>query len=107
VLASLRLTDAGAVAAGTAGWDRWQGGMSISRGGAPLVAWLSPDGSSAASRVLPLTDGSRHFNLHDLAVTEGAVFAHGFSDAPLTHSADGAHDDARTFGALRIVLEAP
>lgn len=106
VLASLRLGDAGAVAVGTAGWDRWQGGMSISRGGDPLVAWLAPDGSDAASRVLPLSDGSRHFNLHDLAVADGAVFAHGFSDAPLTHSADGG-DAARTFGALRIVLKTP
>ena len=43
---------------GSSGWDRWQGGKSISRGADPLIVWLSPDGTRAASRVLPLTDGS-------------------------------------------------
>ncbi|HEX5100087.1 MAG TPA: hypothetical protein VFV94_11335 [Polyangiaceae bacterium] len=107
VLAALRVTPQGILAVGSAGWDRWQGGMSISRGADPLLAWLSTDGTDAATRVLPLTDGSRHYHLHDVVVTGDAVVAHGFSDAPMTHSADGGHDEARTFGALRISLTPP
>jgi hypothetical protein len=107
MLAALRLTPDGVVAVGAAGWNRWQGGMSISWGADPLLAWLSSDGTRSATRVLPLTDGSRHYNLHDVLVMGSDVVAHGFSDAPMTHSADGGHDEARTFGALRIQLAAP
>jgi hypothetical protein len=107
VLAALRWTSEGFLAAGSAGWDRWEGGMSISRGADPFFAWLSPDGGEAASRVIPLSDGSRHFNVHDIAVSGRSLVAHGFSDAPMTHSADGGNDAARTFGALRIRLSAP
>jgi len=107
VLAALRVTPAGIVAVGSAGWDRWQGGMSISHGADPLLAWLSPDGTSAATRVLPMSGGSRHFNLHDVLVTGETIVAQGFSDAPMTHSADGGHDEARTFGPLRIRLSPP
>ena len=105
VLAALRFTPAGIVAVGSAGWDRWQGGMSISRGSDPLVVFLSPDGRRAAERVFPMSDGARHFNLHDVTVLDGSILAHGFSDAPMTHSADGGNEPARTFGAplLRIL----
>jgi hypothetical protein len=81
--------------------------MSISRGADPLFAWLSADGHDSATRVLPLSDGSRHFNLHDLALAEHGIVAQGFSDAPMTHSADGGNEAARTFGALRIRLAQP
>ncbi|HEY3495370.1 MAG TPA: hypothetical protein VGK73_11815, partial [Polyangiaceae bacterium] len=107
VLAALRWTSDGIVAAGSAGWDRWQGGMSISRGSDPVVAWLAPDGGAAKSRVFPMSDGSRHYNLHDLVVSGRSIVAHGFSDAPMTHSADGGNDAARTFGALRVRLSEP
>jgi hypothetical protein len=107
VFAALRWTAEGIVAAGSAGWDRWQGGMSISRGADPVLAWLAPDGSRARTRVLSLSDGSRHYNLHDIALVDDAVVAHGFSDAPMTHSADNGNDAARTFGALRLRLGAP
>jgi len=107
VLAALRITPDGIVAVGSAGWDRWQGGMSISRGADPLLAWLSLDGTRATTRVLEMTDGSRHFNLHDVVVTGGRIVAHGFSDAPMTHSADGGNDAARTFGPLRLELTPP
>ena len=107
VLASLRWLPNDIVAVGSSGWDRWQGGNSISRGADPLVAWMSPDGARAASRVLPLSDGGRHFNLFDVAVTDGAIVAHGFSDAPLTHSGDGGNTAARTFGPLRVRLDRP
>jgi hypothetical protein len=105
VLAGMRWTTGGIVAVGAAGWDRWQGGMSISRGSDPLVAWLSDDGARAAARVVPLSRGSRHFNLHDVALAGDAILGFGFSDAPMTHSADGGNDAARTFGPLRIRLQ--
>jgi hypothetical protein len=54
-----------------------------------------------------MSDGSRHFNLHDVKVTGDAIVAQGFSDAPMTHSADGGHTEARTFGPLRIRLTPP
>jgi hypothetical protein len=107
VLAAMRWTAGGIVAVGAAGWDRWQGGMSISRGADPLFAWLSPDGERARARVIPMSDGSRHFNLHDVALLGRSIVAHGFSDAPMTHSADGGNDAARTFGALRVELSEP
>jgi len=107
VLAALRWLPNDIVAVGSSGWDRWQGGNSISRGADPLVAWMSPDGARAASRVLPLSDGGRHFNLFDVAVTGATIVAHGFSDAPMTHSADGGNDTARTFGPMRVRLARP
>ena len=105
VLAAMRWTSDGILAVGSAGWDRWQGGMSISRGADPLFAWLSLDGTQATSRTLALTDGTRHFNLHDVAIADRNIVGFGFSDAPMTHSADGDNTAARTFGALRIKLQ--
>lgn len=107
VLAALSWTAGGLVAAGSSGWDRWQGGMSISRGADPWLVWLSEDATRSATRVLPLSDGARHFNLHDLAVSSGTILAAGFSDAPMTHSADGGNHAARTFGPLRLTLALP
>jgi hypothetical protein len=104
VLSAMTWTSDGIVAVGSAGWDRWQGGQSISRGADPLIVWLSADGTRAASRVIGKTDGSRHFNLHGVAVIDGSLVAHGFSDAPMTHSGDGGNTAARTFGPLRIRL---
>ena len=69
VLAALRWLPDDIVAVGSSGWDRWQGGNSISRGADPLIAWMSPDGARAATRVIPLSDGARHFNLLDVMVT--------------------------------------
>lgn len=105
VLAGMRWTDSGIVAVGAADWDRWQGGMSISRGANPFFAWLSQDGSDARARSIPLSNGSRHWNLHDVTVQAGEIVGYGFSDAPMTHSADGNNTAERTFGALRIELE--
>ena len=107
VLASLRWLPNDIVAVGSSGWDRWQGGNSISRGADPLVVWLSADGSRAVSRVIPLGDDSRHFNLFDVVVVNRAIIAHGFSDAPMTHSGDGGNTAARTFGPLRVRLDRP
>ena len=104
VFAALGWSAQGMVAVGSSGWDRWQGGMSISRGSDPVVAFLAPDGSRAAARVVPMTNGSRHYNLHDVTVSGSTIIAHGFADAPMTHSADGGNDAARTFGGLRLRL---
>ena len=70
VLAALRWLPDDIVAVGSSGWDRWQGGNSISRGADPLIVWLSPDGARAAARTMPLSDGARHFNLFDVTVTD-------------------------------------
>jgi hypothetical protein len=105
VLAALRWLPGEIVAVGSAGWDRWQGGNSISRGADPLLVWMSPDATRATTRVVPMTGGLRHFNLFDLAVTDDAIIAHGFSDAPMTHSGDGGNTAARTFGPLRLRLD--
>ena len=92
------------VAVGSSGWDRWQGGNSISRGADPLIVWLSPDG--APRRAHDATDdGGRHFNLFDVTVTDRSIVANGFSDAPMTHSGDGGNTAARTFGPLRVRLD--
>lgn len=105
VLAGLRWLEAGVIAVGAAGWDRWQGGMSISSGASPVFAWLSQDGTDARSRLIPLSNGSRHWNLHDVGVQSGHIVGYGFADAPMTHSADGGNTAQRSFGSLQIVLE--
>lgn len=105
VLAGMRWLDQGIFAVGAAGWDRWQGGMSISRGSDPFFAFFAQDGASSAVRLVPLSDGSRHFNLHDLLVQGGSVVGFGFADAPMTHSADGGGTQARTFGSLWVELQ--
>lgn len=104
VLAALRWTDTGFVAVGSSGWDRWQGGMSVSKGADPLVVWLSTDGSDFAQRTHTLSDGSRHFTLHDVIATDATLEAYGFSDGPMTHSADHDNTPAKTFGPLVLRL---
>lgn len=104
VLTAMRWTNDGIVAVGAAGWDRWQGGMSISKGADPLFVWMSEDASQFATRVVPLSNGVRHWNLHDVVALDQAVVGYGVSDAPMTHSADGNADSERTFGPLQIRL---
>jgi hypothetical protein len=107
VLANLRWLPDGILAVGSVGWDRWQGGMSIGKGADPAFAWFAGDGSPPSTRSLALSDGSRHSNLHDLVVLEHDIIGYGFSDAPMTHSADGGNTAARTFGSLQLRLAAP
>jgi hypothetical protein len=106
VLAALRWTDSGFLAVGSSDWDRWQGGMSVSRGSNPLLVWLSPDASNFAQRTEVLSDGARHFTLHDLVASEGTIETYGFSDGPMTHSADGDNTAERTFGPLVLTVAA-
>lgn len=106
VLTALRFTPGGLIAVGAAGWDRWQGGMSISRGSDPLLVWTSNDTSRVITRTATLSDGSRHFGLHDVGVLSDSVVAFGFADAPMTHSADS-DPLARTFGGLILTVTEP
>ncbi|HKO52974.1 MAG TPA: hypothetical protein VJV79_34935 [Polyangiaceae bacterium] len=105
VLSGMRWLADGIVAVGAAGWDRWQVGMSISRGASLFFAWLSQGGEDTRSRLIPLSDGSRHWNLYDVTEQNGRIIGYGFSDAPMTHSADGGNTAARTFGTLQIELD--
>ena len=105
VLSGMRWLEDGIVAVGAAGWDRWQGGMSISRGSSPFFAWFSQDGANTSLRLVPLGDGNRHFNLHDVLVQDDSVRGYGFADAPMTHSADGGGAAARSFGSLWVQLK--
>lgn len=104
VLAALRWTERGLVAVGSSDWDRWQGGMSISRGAKPVIVWLSSDATRWSQRLISIGSGERHWNLHDVAVRDRELVGYGFSDAPMTHSADGVGSVARTFGPLQVRL---
>ncbi len=103
VLSAVMSTRAGWVAVGSSGWRRGTGGMSISRGADPLVAFVDRDGG-ISSRLAPLTGGGRHFTLHDLTLDADSAGLHavGFADAPMTHSGDGGNVEAMTFGGLAI-----
>jgi hypothetical protein len=104
LLAGVRWTDEGLLAAGASGWDRWNGGMSISRGSSPLLALAATDGSGALlTRVAPLGEAGRHFHLHSVdATASGAVHAAGLASAPMTHSGDNGRTADMTFGGLRV-----
>jgi hypothetical protein len=107
VLAALRWSGSGLVAAGSSGWDRWHGGMSVSRGSEPSFVFLGNGGDVATSRLVSIGNQSRHWSLHDVQLEDGALVGYGVSDAPMTHSADGQQTAERTFGPLRVVLRRP
>ncbi len=100
LLAGMRWLASGIVAVGASGWDRWEGGMSISRGSSPLFAWLSSDGKVATQRLVPVGDQARHWNLHDVLAVGSTFMGYGFADAPMTHSADV----EKTFASLQVQL---
>lgn len=101
-LASVRFTDKGLLAAGGADWDRWYGGMSISRGALPLVVFLGNDGS-VRRRHLEGT-AARHTHFFSLDATASSITAVGLYDAPMTHSGDGGNTAGMTFGELRATF---
>jgi hypothetical protein len=90
--------------AGGAGWDRWYGGMSISRGSDPWLAALSPGCELLGSRIVPFSSRERHHHLLSLDAEAGRIMAAGLSDGPMTHSGDGGRIDQRMFGSLAVEL---
>ncbi len=101
---SVRWTDQGLLAAGAMGWDRWSGGMSITRGSGPLLALVSSDGEQVRMKTLPLDGGDRHFHLLGVDAEAGGVKAVGLAEAPMTHSGDGGQRGNMTFGGLTVNL---
>ena len=101
---ALRWTDDGLLAAGATGWDRWSGGMSISRGAGPLLALVTAEGSTARMRTVPLDGSQRHFHLLGVDARDGAVVAVGLAEAPMTHAGDGGQWANMTFGGLTVEL---
>ncbi len=105
VFTALRVTPEGLLAAGASDWDRWYGGMSISRGADPLLAFAPREGGEVRVRRLEVEDASRHFHLLGVDAHGGEVLGTGLSEAPMTHTGDYAHPETLTFGGLTVHLE--
>ncbi|MCY1035260.1 hypothetical protein OV207_27685 [Corallococcus sp. BB11-1] len=101
---ALRWTDAGLLAVGGAGWDRWYGGMSISRGAGALLSRASSDGQTVRTRRVGPEGGDRHFHLLGVDADAEALVAVGLAEAPMTHSGDGGDTAAMTFGGFNVEL---
>ncbi|MFP2895200.1 hypothetical protein [Corallococcus sp. 4LFB] len=101
---ALRWTDAGLVAVGASGWDRWDGGMSISRGAGALLALASADGQTVRTQRPGPEGQDRHFHLLGVDADGDSLVAVGLAEAPMTHSGDGGHLEAMTFGGLGVEL---
>jgi hypothetical protein len=101
---ALRWTEDGLLAVGATGWDRWSGGMSISRGAGPLLALVTAEGTTRRTRTVPLEGGERHFHLLGVDTRDGEVVAVGLAEAPMTHSGDGGQWANMTFGGLTVEL---
>lgn len=104
-LVTLRWFDEGLVAGGGCDWNRWYGGMSLSRGADPLLVFDSLT-EAPVVRSSPVSATDRHTLIWSLAVQSGELFAVGQSDAPMTHSGDA---DARLYahGGLQLSLAMP
>jgi hypothetical protein len=100
---ALSWTDEGLVAVGASDWNRWYGGMSLSRGSQPLLVLAPLDGSPVLQRTLAVEPRDRHAHLLDLAVRGNEVIAVGPADAPMTHSGDAAIAPM-AMGSLRVSL---
>ncbi|XXF76283.1 hypothetical protein P2318_24935 [Myxococcaceae bacterium GXIMD 01537] len=100
--AALRWTEDGLLAAGATDWDRWSGGMSISRGALPLLALVPEDGGSVQTRHLGFDDRQRHFHLLSVDTDGSAIMSSGLSEAPMTHTGDTAGTEVMTFGGLTV-----
>lgn len=103
LFSALTWTDDGLLAVGAADWNRWSGGMSLSRGAQPMLALAPLDGSAVITRTLPTQDRSRHTHLLDIDVRGADVLAVGPADAPMTHSGD-AHVAPMAMGSLELRL---
>lgn len=103
--AALRWTGEGLLAAGASDWDRWNGGMSLSRGALPLLALVSDQGKTVSTRRMESDQRDRHFHLLSVDVQGSTVMAAGIADAPMTHSGDTAGLEQMTFGGLSLRLQ--
>jgi len=105
LFAALRWEPGGLIAVGVTDWDRWDGGMSISRGGHPWMAFFAAGDGAFVTRSFPRAGVDRHGYFLDVGVTAaGSVVVGGLDDAPLTHSGDGGNTAAMTFGGTMTHL---
>lgn len=102
-LTAARWTKAGLYAVGVSDWNRWWGGMSVSRGAKPLLVEVSNAGR-LSSRVLEVGGGQRHTHLLSVEVSNGTLRATGLFDAPMTHSGDGQGPEPMSHGSLVLEL---
>ncbi|MBK8588897.1 MAG: hypothetical protein IPN77_07180 [Sandaracinaceae bacterium] len=108
-LHALRFVEGGVLAVGAADWDRWNGGMSISRGADPWLVFVSPEGAVSQRRI-EVDAPARHTHLLGVDVRAGsrpAIFGAGLSDAPMTHSGDGGQLGEMVFGDALVSLGRP
>ena len=96
-------TDEGLVAVGGSDWNRWYGGMSLSRGSQPVLVLAPLDGSPLLQRTLPVEPRDRHTHLLDVVMRGNELIAVGPADAPMTHSGDAAVAPM-AMGSLRLSL---
>jgi hypothetical protein len=99
---ALRWTNEGLLAVGASGWDRWDGGMSISRGAGALLVLAPSDGQAPRVRRLGPEGQDRHFHLLGVDAEGGTLVAVGLAEAPMTHSGDNRPPEAMTFGGLTV-----
>lgn len=110
LLSALLWTDEGLLGAGATDWNRWYGGMSLSRSADPLLVLLpwEPGGAGDAAallRSLPTRAATkdRHSHLLSVATTPRGVIAVGPGDAPMTHSAEFDTTQA-ALGSIEVTL---
>lgn len=109
VLHGLRFVSGGVLAVGAADWDRWNGGMSISRGSDPWLVFVSLDGEVAQRRI-EVDAPARHTHLLSADVRSGrpvSIVGGGLFDAPMTHAGDGGQVAQMVFGDSLVSLDAP
>lgn len=109
VLHAVRFVGREVIAAGAADWDRWNGGMSISRGADPWIVHVSSAGDVTQRRI-EIDAPARHTHLLGIDVRGGArpaIFGGGLSDAPMTHSGDGGQIAQMVFGDVLVSLDMP
>lgn len=101
---AVRWTEGGILTAGATDWDRWPGGMSVSRGSDPWVVWLDPSDGDLAVAAFDRPSASRHALAYAVESFTDRLVVAGADDAPMTHSGDGGRLDAMTFGGLHLTL---
>ena len=102
---AVRWTADGLLAAGAADWNRWYGGMSVSRGAEPLLVLDPGNGQPVQTRRFEVTESDdRHAVLLSVDLGREGVSAVGLFDAPMTHSGDGGMSARMAFGGTSLEL---